>query len=296
MKKPLVTHEKTEDIISRYDTPFHLYDEQGIRDNARRVNDAFAWNKGFKEYFAVKATPNPAILKILNDEGCGVDCSSMTELMLAEAAGFSGREIMFSSNSTPAEEFVYAKKLGALINLDDITHIDFLEKHAGIPETICLRYNSGGDFIVSNQIMDTPGEAKYGFTRQQLMEGFIRLCDKGEREFGIHAFFASNTLTDEYYPALARMLFETAVWLKFQTGIAVSFINLSGGIGIPYHPEDKPNDISAIAEAVRVAYEDVLVVNGLGNIEIYTELGRFMLGPYGCLVATAVHRKDIYKR
>ena len=295
MKTAFVTYEKLKEIIERYDTPFHLYDEKGIRENSRKLNDAFDWNKGFKEYFAVKATPNPVILKFLKEEGCGVDCSSMTELMMAESVGFSGREIMFSSNSTPAEEFIYAKKLGAIINLDDITHIDYLEKCAGIPETICLRYNPGGDFVISNQIMDTPGEAKYGLTKHQLLQGFIKLRDKGVREFGIHAFLASNTLTEKYYPAVAKLLFETAVWLKEQTCIEVSFINLSGGIGIPYRPEDKPNDISAIAEAVRIAYREILTANGLNNIKIYTELGRFMLGPYGCLVATAIHKKDIYK-
>ena len=295
MKQPFVGHEKLEEIIAQYPTPFHLYDEKGIRDNARRVYDAFKWNRGFKEYFAVKATPNPVIMKILREEGCGVDCSSMTELMLAEACGFSGREIMFSSNVTPAAEYVYAKKLGAVINLDDISHIDFLKEHAGIPETICLRYNPGGDFVINSQIMDTPGEAKYGFTKQQLLEGFIKLRDLGAREFGLHAFLASNTLTNDYYPALARLLFETAVWLKSRTGVSVRFINLSGGVGIPYRPEDKPNDIAAIADSVRKAYEEVLVANGIENVEIYTELGRFMLGPYGCLVATAIHEKDIYK-
>ena len=296
MKEPFVTKNKLEEIITRHNTPFHLYDEKGIRENARRVNSAFSWNKGFKEYFAVKATPNPIILKTLKDEGCGVDCSSMTELMLANAVGFSGREIMFSSNDTPAKEFVYAKKLGAIINLDDFTHIDFLDKHAGIPETICLRYNPGGDFVISNQIMDTPGEAKYGFTKQQLLEGFIKLRDKGVKEFGLHAFLASNTLTNEYYPALAKLLFETAIWLKAETGVSVSFINLSGGIGIPYKPEDKPNDINIIAAAVHDAYKEVLTANGFGNVAIFTELGRFMLGPYGCLVATATHKKETYKQ
>jgi len=295
VKQPFVTRENLEKIIAGHSTPFHLYDEKGIRENARKVIKAFSWNKGYKEYFAVKATPNPVILRILKEEGCGVDCSSMTELMMAEAVGFSGREIMFSSNATPAEEFVYAKKLGAIINLDDITHIDFLEKCAGIPETICVRYNPGGDFVISSQIMDTPGEAKYGFTKAQLREGFIRLRDKGVKEFGVHAFLASNTLTNDYYPALARLLFETVVWLKAETGVAVSFINLSGGIGIPYRPDDKPNDIEVIAEAVRKAYDEILVESGLGDIALYTELGRFMLGPYGCLVATAVHRKDTYK-
>ncbi|MCL1875478.1 MAG: diaminopimelate decarboxylase [Synergistaceae bacterium] len=296
MKKPFVSYDKLEEIIARYKTPFHLYDEKGIRENARRMIGAFGWNKGFKEYFAVKATPNPVILKTLKEEGCGVDCSSMTELMMANAVGFRGREIMFSSNDTPAEEFVYARELGAIINLDDFTHIDFLKEHAGLPDTICMRYNPGGDFVISSQIMDTPGEAKYGFTKQQLLDGFIKLRDLGVKEFGLHAFLASNTLTNEYYPSLAGLLFETAVWLKEETGVSVSFINLSGGVGIPYKPEDKPNDINIIAGAVRDVYEKILTANGLGNVEIYTELGRFMLGPYGCLVATATHKKDIHKQ
>lgn len=295
MKRPFVGRDRLEEIIARHPTPFHLYDEAGIRQNAREMNAAFGWNPGFKEYFAVKATPNPAILSILRQEGAGADCSSLTELMLAEAAGFRGREIMFSSNCTPAEEFVYARKLGAIINLDDYTHIDFLEECAGIPETICCRLNPGGDFKIESQIMDTPGEAKYGFTPAQLRKGFLRLREKGVREFGIHAFLASNTLTNEYYPTLARTLFETAVDIKNETGIAVSFINLSGGVGIPYRPEDRSNDIAVIGAMVETAFHQVLVPAGMGNVAIFTELGRFMLGPYGCLVATAVHRKDTFK-
>ena len=296
MKEPFVTHNKLEEIVREYNTPFHLYDEKGIRENARRVNKAFGWNRGFKEYFAVKATPNPVILKILKEEGCGVDCSSLTELMMAEAVGFRGHEIMFSSNATPAEEFIYAKKLGAIINLDDFTHIDFLDKHARIPDTICLRYNPGGDFVISNQIMDTPGEAKYGLTKQQLLEGFFKLKSLGAKQFGMHSFLASNTLTKEYYPILAELLFETAVWIKNEAEISLSFINLSGGIGIPYKPEDKANDITIIAEAVNKVYKKVLIPNNLGDVAVCAELGRFMLGPYGCLVATAVHKKNIYKQ
>jgi diaminopimelate decarboxylase len=296
MKMPFVTKEKLDAIIAEYPTPFHLYDEEGIRKNAGETNNAFAWNPGFREYFAVKANPNPVILQILKEEGCGVDCSSLTELMLAKAVGFQGREIMFSSNDTPEEEFIYASNLGALINLDDFTHIDFLEKCAGIPETICCRFNPGGDFRINNQIMGNPGDAKYGFTKEQLREGFLRLKEKGAREFGLHAFLASNTQTGTYYPELARVLFETAIWLKEETGIAVSFINLSGGIGIPYHPEDKPNDIVQIGSEVKRVYEKLLVPARLGNISIYTELGRFMLGPYGCLVTKAIHKKDTYKQ
>lgn len=295
-KKPFVTKEQLEEMIKTYPTPFHLYDESGIRENARKVNKAFAWNKGFKEYFAIKATPNPVILKILKEEGCGVDCSSLTELMMSEACGFKGSEIMFSSNATPAEEFVYARKLGATINLDDFTHINFLERVTGsLPETICCRYNTGGEFKISTSIMDTPGEAKYGFTKEQLIEGFKVLQEKGVKNFGLHAFLASNTKTNEYYPALARILFQTAVELKEETGADIKFINLSGGIGIPYHPDEEPNDIEVIGEKVHQVYEEVLVPAGMGDVAIYTELGRFVLGPYGHLIATATHEKHIYK-
>ncbi len=295
MKKPFVTGEQLQSIAERYPTPFHIYDEAGIRETVRGLLDAFSWNEGFKEYFAVKATPNPIILKILREEGCGVDCSSYTELMLAEACGFSGREIMFSSNATPPEDFAYAKKLGALINLDDYTHIDFLNEVAGIPKTICCRYNPGGDFMIHNQIMDSPKDAKYGFTKQQLRAGFLRLRELGAEEFGLHAFLASNTLGGEYYPELARVLFETAAWLKAETGIVVSFINLSGGVGIPYRPEEEPNDIAAIGAGVQRAFDEVLVPAGLGQVALFTELGRYILGPNGLLVATAVHKKNIYK-
>jgi len=296
VKTPFVTKEQLEEMIKTYPTPFHLYDEEGIRENARKVNKAFSWNKGFKEYFAVKATPNPVILKILKEEGCGVDCSSMTELMLAKACGFKGDEIMFSSNATPAKDFVFANDLGATINLDDFTHIEFYEKAVGsMPETICCRYNTGGDFKISTAIMDTPGEAKYGFTREQLTEGFKVLKEKGVKNFGLHSFLASNTKTNEYYPALARILFQTAVELRDETLVDIKFINLSGGIGIPYHPDDEPNDIALIGEKVRQVYEEVLVPAGMGDVEIYTELGRFMLGPYGHLIARATHEKHIFK-
>lgn len=295
MKRPFVTKEKLEEIVQEIPTPFHIYDEKGIRETAKKLNKAFSWNKGFKEYFAVKATPNPAILRILREEGCGVDCSSMTELLLSEACGFAGKEIMFSSNVTPAADYVKAKELGAIINLDDISHIDFLEKHAGIPETICCRYNPGGEFKIHNQIMDSPKDAKYGFTRDQLREGFFRLKEKGAKTFGVHAFLASNTLGGEYYPVLAKEMFELAVWLKEETGIAVSFINLSGGVGVAYDPKDEPNDILAIGEGVRKAFEEVLAPAGLGDVAIFTELGRFMLAPNGHLVATVLHEKHIYK-
>ncbi|WP_418752600.1 diaminopimelate decarboxylase family protein [Frisingicoccus sp.] len=297
MKKvPFVTKEQLEEMVKKYPTPFHLYDEKGIRENARKVNAAFSWNKGFKEYFAVKATPNPYILQILKEEGCGSDCSSLTELMMSGACGFSGSEIMFSSNATPPEEFEMAAKLGAIINLDDFTHIDFVEKVLGkLPETMCCRLNTGGNFELSNGIMDTPGEAKYGFTREQLTEGYKKMLAKGVKHFGLHAFLASNTKTNEYYPALARILFKTAVELKEETGASIEFINLSGGVGIPYHPDEEPNDIMAIGEGVRQAFEDILVPAGLGNVAIFTEMGRFMLAPYGHLIARAIHEKHIYK-
>ncbi len=297
MKKvPFVTKEQLEEMVKQYPTPFHLYDEKGIRENARKVNAAFSWNKGFKEYFAVKATPNPYILKILKEEGCGTDCSSLTELMMSDACDFSGHDIMFSSNATPPEDFEMAAKLGAIINLDDFTHIDFVEKVLGkLPETMCCRLNTGGNFELSNGIMDTPGEAKYGFTREQLTEGYKKMLDKGVKHFGLHAFLASNTKTNEYYPALARILFKTAVELKEETGASIEFINLSGGVGIPYHPDEQANDIMAIGEGVRQAFEEILVPAGLGNVAIFTEMGRFMLAPYGHLIARAIHEKHIYK-
>jgi diaminopimelate decarboxylase len=295
MKKTFVTLDQLKEIMQKYPTPFHLYDEKGIRENARRLHQAFSWNPGFKEYFAVKATPNPTLMKILQEEGCGVDCSSYTELMISDAVGFSGEEIMFSSNVTPPEDFVLARQLNATINLDDITHIDFLEQVAGIPETISCRYNPGGAFTVDNAIMDTPGEAKYGFTRPQLTEGFKLLQKKGVKHFGLHAFLASNTTDNQYYPALARILFKTAVELKQETGAHITFINFSGGIGIPYRPEQSMADIEQIAAEVRQVYEEILVPAGMGDVAIYTELGRYMTGPYGCLVAAVIHLKHIHK-
>lgn len=295
-KKTFVTKEQLTDIVSQYPTPFHLYDEKGIRENAKRLKEAFSWNPGFREYFAVKATPNPFILKILQEYGCGTDCSSETELMMSEATGFSGHDIMFSSNDTPEQEFRYAHQLGAIINLDDITHIDYLERAIGtIPETISCRYNPGGLFKISNDIMDNPGDAKYGMTTKQLFEAFQILKDKGAKYFGIHAFLASNTVSNEYYPLLAKTLFEVAVQLKKEVGVEITFINLSGGIGIPYRPDQEPNDIFAIGEGVRKAYEEILTPAGMGNVAIYTELGRFMLAPYGCLVTKAIHEKHTHK-
>ena len=301
MKKTFVTKQQLETVAKDYPTPFYLYDEQGIRDNARALNRAFAWNPGFKEYFAVKATPNPQILKILHEEGCGTDCSSLTELIMSDRCGFKGGEIMFSSNDTPAEEFKLAAELGATINLDDITHIDFLKDTIGyIPKKICCRFNPGGVFTLGEskegfQVMDNPGDAKYGMTRAQISEAYKRLKELGAEEFGIHAFLASNTLSNDYYPALARILFQLAVELKEETGCHITFINLSGGVGVPYRPEQSANDIAIIGEGVRKAYEEVLVPAGMDDVSICTELGRFMLAPYGVLVTRATHEKHTYK-
>ena len=297
MKKlPFVTKEKVEEIVKSYPTPFHIYDEKGIRANAEAVKEAFAWNKGFKEYFAVKACPNPFLIQILHEYGIGCDCSSLTELMLSNALGINGHDIMFSSNDTPAEDYAYCAKVGGIINLDDITHIDFVEKILGkLPETMSCRYNPGGVFQMSNGIMDNPGDAKYGFTTEQLFEGYRILKEKGVKHFGLHAFLASNTVTNEYYPKLAKQLFEMAVQIKEKVGVTLEFINLSGGVGIPYSPEQTGNDIRVIGEGVRQTYEEVLVPAGLDNVAIYTEMGRFMMGPYGALVTQAIHEKHTHK-
>lgn len=295
-KKAFVTREMVEEIAKTYPTPFHIYDEKGIRENARALKEAFSWNPGYKEFFAVKAAPNPFLMQILKECGCGCDCSSYTELMLSDAVGVRGEDIMFSSNETPAEEFVLAGALGATINLDDITHIEFLEKALGrLPETLSCRFNPGGHFALGTDIMDHPGDAKYGFTREQMFEGFRILKEKGVKHFGIHAFLASNTVTNEYYPALAKQLFELAVELHKKTGVHIAFINLSGGIGIPYRPDQEPNDIRVIGENVRKVYGEVLEPAGMGDVAIYTELGRFMTGPYGLLVTKVVHEKHTYK-
>lgn len=296
MKKvPFVTKEQLDEIVKKYPTPFHLYDEKGIRENARKLKQAFAWNPGFKEYFAVKATPNPTILKILKEEGCGTDCSSLTELMMSERMGFAGNDIMFSSNDTPAEEFRKARELDATINLDDITHIDFLKESAGIPKKISCRFNPGGVFELGTDIMDNPGDAKYGMTKEQILEAYSRLKELGVETFGMHAFLASNTVSNAYYPALAKILFELAVEIKEKTGVKLSFINLSGGVGIPYTPDKEPNDILAIGAGVHAVYDEVLVPAGMGDVKIFTELGRFMLAPYGHLVVKAIHEKHTYK-
>lgn len=295
MKKPFITQTQLKDITKQYETPFHLYDEKGIRENARNLMQAFIWNKGFKEYFAVKATPNPEIMKILVEEGCGMDASSITELMLCKSINLKGDDIMFSSNVTPKEDFEYASKLDAIINLDDITHIDFLEKAVGIPEQISCRYNPGESFTFTTDIMSNPSEAKYGFTYEQLVKGLLNLKEKGAKTFGLHSFLASNSINSDYYVQLARLLFETAVKIKQKTGIKISFINLSGGIGVPYLPKDKKIDIFKVGELVKKEYYEILKPHEMDDIALFTELGRYMLAPYGHLVCTALHKKEIYK-
>ena len=294
-KIPFVGKEALEAIAAKYPTPFHIYDEAGIRRTARALYKAFSWNKGFKEYFAVKATPNPYLLEILRQEGCGTDCSSFTELIMSDAVGFKGEEIMFSSNATPAEDMRLAKELGVIINLDDISHIAFLEEVAGLPELVCCRYNPGGKFAIANSIMDNPGDAKYGMTHAQLLEAYKILKTKGVKRFGLHAFLASNAVTNAYYPELASILFKLAVEIKEETGIELDFVNLSGGIGVAYRPEQTDNDLAVIGEGVRQAYENILVPAGLDKVKIFTELGRFMLAPNGALVTRVIHMKHTYK-
>jgi len=297
MKKAFITKEKAEEIAAKFPTPFYVYDEKGMRENAEAVKKAFAWNPGFREYFAVKANPNPFILDILKEYDCGMDCSSLIELQISRALDFDGAHIMFSSNDTPFEEYAYANKIGAIINLDDITHIDFCEKACGgrLPETMSCRFNPGGVFTLSNGIMDNPGDAKYGMTREQIAEAYKIMMSKGVKHFGIHAFLASNTVTNEYYGKLASQLFELAVELKKETGADIKFINLSGGVGIAYKPDQTPNDIAVIGENVRKVYEEILVPAGMDDISIYTEMGRFMMAPYGAVVTRAIHEKHIYK-
>ncbi|MFX3888798.1 diaminopimelate decarboxylase [Streptococcus suis] len=292
-KTPFVSKEVLETITEQFPTPFHLYDEKGIREKARALNAAFSWNKGFKEYFAVKATPTPAILKILQEEGCGVDCATDVEVLMSEKLGF--KDIMFTSNDTQAQEFVYARKVGATINLDAYEHIEFLKNVAGIPETVCLRYNPGGVFSLGTDIMDHPEESKFGMTKEQLMKGYKELKELGVKEFGIHAFLASNTVTNDYYPVLARQLFELALEIREETGVTLDFINLSGGIGVNYRPGQEPNDIAVIGEGVRKVYEEILTPAGMGHIKIFTELGRFMLAPHGHLITKVLHRKETYR-
>lgn len=297
MKVPFITKDQLDKITAEFPTPFHLYDEHGIREKARALNTAFSWNKGFKEFFAVKATPTPAILKILQEEGCGADCASYVELILANKCGFDNSEIMFSSNDTPAEEFLLAKKLGATINIDAYNHIEFLSTLAEFefPETMSLRYNPGGVFTMGTKIMDNPEESKFGMTKAQLIQGIKDLQKLGVKKFGMHSFLASNTVTNEYYPKLAQQLFELALEIREKTGVSLDFINLSGGIGVNYRPDEAPNDIAVIGEGVHRVYDEVLTANGLGEVKIYTELGRFMLAPHGLLVTRVLHRKQTYR-
>lgn len=295
MKTPIITKEQALEIKKTYPTPFHIYDEKGIEDNAEELLAAFSWCKDYKEHFAVKATPNPTIMKLLHSLGCGMDCSSMTELMLCEKCGITGDDIMFTSNETPAAEFEYALKLGATITLDDYTHVDFLKSIAGdnMPECVSLRYNNGVDFAVNNMIMGSPQDAKYGMTREQLTLAIKKLQGYGVKQFGLHAFLASNNLGNDYYPVLAGILFNTAKELHEQTGAQFKFINLSGGIGIPYRPEDQKPDINIIASRIKDEYAKVFDSDMKPSLR--TELGRYMLGPYGNLITTVVHFKHIYK-
>ena len=294
-KTPFVTLEKIREITNTIPTPFHIYDEAGIRANARALREAFSWNKGFREYFAVKATPNPYILKLLHEEGCGCDCATYTELLLAEAGGITGQDIMFSSNVTPEKDMRKAREMGAYINLDDATYVDFLAGLGPVPETVCLRYNPGGSFSLGNTIMDMPRDAKYGMTEDQMGGAITRLQKLGVKHFGIHAFLASNTTTNEYYPELAAKLFRLAVRLKNATGAHFSFINLSGGIGVDYRPEQPACDIRLIGQGVRERYEQIMTPAGMDDVAIFSELGRFMLAPYGELIATVLHQKHIYR-
>ena len=295
-KKPFVTKEQIEQIVKTYPTPFHIYDEAGIRKNCEAVKKAFSWNKGFREYFAVKATPNPYIMNILKDYDIGFDCSSEAELVLSGAVNAKGDHIMFSSNDTPACEYKLAYDMGAIINLDDITHIEFLDKIIDkYPEVMSCRFNPGGVVTMSNGIMDNPGDAKYGMTEEQLFEAYRMLKDRGVKKFGIHAFIISNTLTNDYYPMLAGKLFELVVKIRNEVGIDFAFVNLSGGVGVAYRPDQTPNDIAVIGEGVRKKFEEILVPNGMEDVAIYTEMGRFMLAPYGALVTKAIHEKHIYK-
>lgn len=294
-KQPFVNIEKLQEIIAEYPTPFHLYDESGIRETARNLKRGFSWNVGFKEYYAVKACPNPFILKILKEEGCGLDCASLTELKLAEALGFSGDEIMFSSNETPAIEYEYARKLNAIINLDDITHIDFLAAHGGIPEKICLRYNPGGELHIGSAIMGHPEDSKYGMTKPQIFEAVEKLKNLGVKFFGLHALLASNASDNVYYPTNAALLFELAAELHQKLYVDFFMVNLSGGVGIPYKPEQEMPNIVEIGNSVEEAFKRIMIPSGLENTAVTSELGRYITGPHGCLVTTAIHEKHIYK-
>ena len=289
------TKAQIERIISRHPTPLHIYDAQALVDNARRLSRAFAWAPGFRNYFPVKALPNPHIVRLLADEGFGADCSSLPELVLAERVGLAGEQIMFSSNDTPAGEYVKAAQLGAVINLDDISHIDFLERHAGLPEVLCFRYNPGPTRH-GNAIIGEPAEAKFGITDAQVIDAYRTARERGVRRFGMHTMVASNELDATYLIDTARMLFEQAVRLKDELGIRLEFVNLGGGWGIPYRPEEEPIDIEGVAEGIHEAYQAEIVANGLDPLRIYLECGRLITGPYGYLVSTVLHKKDTYKQ
>ena len=295
-KRPFVTKEQIEEIVKTYPTPFHIYDEKGLRENCERIKRAFSWNPGYREFFAVKACPNPAIMAILKDYGFGCDCASRAELTFAKAMDLPGDKIMFTSNVTPASEFQYAAKIGAIINFDDISHIDFCEHAIGkLPETVSVRYNPGGSFTINTAIMDNPGEAKYGFTTEQMFEGMKMLKEKGVKHCGIHAFLASNTVTNDYYPTLAGELFELAVQLRDRTGMDIPFVNLSGGVGIAYRPDQTPNDIEIIGEKVHEVYDRIFGPAGMTDVAIYTEMGRFVTGPYDLLIGQVLHIKHTHK-
>ena len=287
--------EQIVEIVRHFPTPFHIYDEKGIRENACRLKTAFKSVNGFKEYFAVKALPNPFILKILKEEGFGADCSSLPELLLSEKVGLVGENIMFSSNDTPAREYRKAKELGAIINLDDISHIEFLEKHAGLPELVCCRYNPG-PLRKGNVIIGHPEEAKYGFTREQLFEGYRMLKAKGVKRFGLHTMVASNELDNDYFVETARMLLDLVVDISAEVGINFDFINMGGGIGIAYKPTDKPVSYEKIADGVAQAYEETIHKYGLHPPKVFMECGRIITGPYGYLVSTVLHKKNTYKK
>jgi len=294
-EKPLpIDAETIRRIADEYPTPFHLYDERGIRENARRLNAAFDWCDEFREYFAVKATPNPHLLAILKEEGFGADCSSLPELVLAERVGLTGRQVMFTSNDTLSKEYARAKELGAVINLDDITHIDYLEQNVGLPELLCFRYNPG-PLREGNAIIGRPEEAKYGFTRDQLFEGYRTLKKKGVKRFGLHTMVASNELNPRFFVETAKMLFELAVELA-KADVRLEFVNLGGGIGIPYRPGQKAIDYAEIGDGVRRLYDEMIRPAGLHPLAVYLENGRCVTGPYGVLVTRAIHHKDTYKK
>jgi diaminopimelate decarboxylase len=284
-----------EKIIEQTPTPFHIYDEKGIREYARKFNRTFSWNAGFKEYYAIKSAPNPFLMKIMREEGFGIDCSSMAELVIAEKLGMSGDEIMFTSNDTPAYEYKKAIDLGAIINLDDISHIEYLEKHVGLPDIVCFRYNPGS-LKEGNTIIGHPEEAKYGFTREQLFEGYQMLKDKGVKRFGLHTMVASNELDSAYFVETAQILFDLIVELNQKLGIQIEFANLGGGIGIPYRPSDIPVDLDFMSRGIEKLYQEKIVANGLEPLRIYFESGRAMTGPYGFLVSKVLHIKKTYKQ